>query len=298
MLAFHFNVYAAKESAMSIGPLSIPRLNANGASIPFIGFGTGGLLGQIATSSVESAIRTGYRHIDTARKYGNETAVGAGIRASGVARSELFITTKVSHENLHTADFNRSLDESLSALGLDQIDLLLVHWPNPAIPLVETLTALAAAKRRGLARHVGVANFTTALLAQAIAICDEPLACNQVEFHPYLDQSKLQAVARQHGLSIIGYCPFMRGGEVLTDPVIRAIADAHDRTPAQTILRWITQNDGVGAIPRSTNPERIRQNLDVFGFRLDPGEMARIDALRTKNKRRANPPHAPIWDAA
>lgn len=277
-------------------PLAAPLIHAHGAAIPAIGFGTGGLTDEVAAQAVATAIRAGYRHIDAARKYGDEEGVGAAIRAAGVPRADLFITTKVSHENLHTADFARSVDESLKALRLDYVDALLVHWPNPAIPLAETMTALAKAKRSGLTRHVGVANFTTTLLDQAVALCPEPLVCNQVEFQPYLDQSKVLAANRKHGLALIGYCPFMRGGEVLGDPVINEIARARSKTPAQIILRWITQHGDIAPIPRSTNAERIGQNLAIFDFTLNADETARISALRRMNKRRANPPHAPVWD--
>jgi 2,5-diketo-D-gluconate reductase B len=273
-----------------------PLIVANGAAIPAIGFGTGSLTNTVAAIAVDTAIRAGYRHIDTARKYGSEEGVGEAIRTAGVPRGELFVTTKVSHENLHAAEFAESVEESLKAVGVDYFDLLLVHWPNPSIPLGETMKALANEKRRGVARHVGVANFTTTLLDEAVALCPEPLVCNQVEFHPYLDQRKIYAANRKHGLALIGYCPYMRGGDVLGDPVIGEIARARSRTPAQVILRWIIQHEGVGAIPRSTCAERIEQNFDVFDFTLDAEEMDRIGALRVNNRRRANPAHAPAWD--
>ncbi len=273
-----------------------PLIVANGAHIPAIGFGTGSLTNAVAAIAVDTAIRTGYRHIDTARKYGSEEGVGEAIRTAGVRRSDLFVTTKVSHENLRAAEFAESVEDSLKAIGVDYFDLLLVHWPNPAIPLDETMQALAREKRRGVARHIGVANFTTTLLDEAVALCPEPLVCNQVEFQPYLDQRKIYAANRKHGMALIGYCPFMRGGEVLGDAVVGEIARTHGRTPGQVILRWIIQHEGVGAIPRSTCPERIEQNFVVFDFALSDDEMARISALRVKNRRRANPAHAPAWD--
>lgn len=275
---------------------AIPDIQANGATIPALGFGTGMLSNPQAAESVRLAIQAGCRHIDAARKYGSEEGVGEGIRTCGVPREQLFLTTKVSHENLHTADFARSVEESLKALGVDYFDALLIHWPNPAIPLTESLQALAKAKRDGIARNVGVANFTTTLLDQAVALSSEPLVCNQVEFQPYLDQTKIYTAIRKHGMALIGYCPFMRGGDVLNDPVIVEIAQAHDTSSSQVILRWIVQHEGVAAIPRSTNPERIKKNLDIAGFALTAEESARISALRANNKRRANPPHAPVWD--
>jgi 2,5-diketo-D-gluconate reductase B len=275
---------------------AVPVMRAHGVAIPVIGYGTGSISNPVAEETVGEALRAGYRHIDCARKYGSEEGVGAAIRSAGVPRNELFLTTKVSHENLHAADFARSVEDSLKAVGVDYFDLLLVHWPNPAIPLDETMPALAKAKRAGLARHIGVANFTTTLLDKAVALCPEQLVCNQVEFQPYLDQRKVLAANRKHGLALVGFCPFMRSGVVLEDPVIGEIARTHKRTPAQIILRWITQHEGVGAIPRSADPVRMRQNLEVFDFKLSAEESARIDALRAHNQRRANPPHAPVWD--
>lgn len=278
------------------GARTAPLIAANGAAIPAIGFGTGSLTSAVAAIAVDTAIRVGYRHIDTARKYGSEEGVGEAIRSAGVPRSELFIGTKVSHENLHAAEFAESVEDSLKAVGVDYFDLLLIHWPNPSIPLEESMQALAREKRRGTARHIGVANFTTTLLEEAVALCPEPLVCNQVEFQPYLDQRKIYAANRKHGLATIGYCPYMRGGEVLKDPVIDEIARTHGKTPGQTILRWIIQHEGVGTIPRSTSPERIQQNFNVFDFALSDDEMDRISALRVNNQRRANPAHAPAWD--
>jgi len=285
-----------KSRAAAQARTGAPLIHAHGAAIPAIGFGTGSLSSPVAAIAVDTAIRVGYRHIDTARKYGSEEGVGEAIRTAGVPRSELFITTKVSHHNLHAAEFAESVEESLKAVGVDYFDLLLVHWPNPAIPLAETMQALAKEKRRGVARHIGVANFTTTLLEEAVALCPEQLVCNQVEFQPYLNQSKIYAAIRKHGMALIGFCPFMRAGEVLDDPVIGEIARTHNKTSAQTILRWIIQQEGIAAIPRSTSPERIQQNFDVFDFALTGDEMERISALRVKNQRRSDPAHAPAWD--
>jgi diketogulonate reductase-like aldo/keto reductase len=288
------------------GPLTrvkLPLIHANGAAIPALGFGTAGIAyggpgmeGDAGVRLVAQALRDGHRHIDAARKYGTEKEVGQGIRASGVPREELFLITKVSHENLRTTDFERSVEESLRELNVDYVDLLLVHWPNPAIPLAETMQVLAKQKRTGIARHIGIANFTTALIEEAVKLCPEPLVANEVEFHPYLDQRKVYAATRRHGMALIGYCPFMRGGDILNDPVIGEIAKAHGRAPAQVILRWITQNEGVAPIPKSTKPERHREFLAIFDFALTQGEFDRIAALRVNNRRRANPAHAPVWD--
>jgi 2,5-diketo-D-gluconate reductase B len=274
---------------------SIPVLRAHGAEIPAIGFGTSGM-GDDCSAPIITALELGYRHLDTAWKYGNEPAVGDAIRASGLPRSEIFLTTKVSHEYLRAADFARSVDESLKNLQVDYVDLLLVHWPNHEIPLAETMPALAKAKRDGLARHVGVANFNIAMIDQAIALCPEPLVALQAEYHPYLDQSKLLEACRHRGLIYIAYCPLGRG-RIFSDPVLGEIARAKGRSIAQVALRWLLQKGIVSPIPRSANAQRIAENLDVFDFTLNDEEMTRIDALKRHNSRIANPAgRAPPWD--
>jgi diketogulonate reductase-like aldo/keto reductase len=179
------------------------------------------------------------------------------------------------------------VDESLRALDVDYIDLLLVHWPNPEIAVREYMPALAKAKRDGLARHIGVANFTTRLLDEAVALCSEPLVALQAEYHPYLDQSKLLTAVRRHGLVYIAYCPLARG-KLLNDPVLAEIAKAHGRSVAQIALRWLVQQN-VAAIPFSSNPQRVADNFNVFDFVLTDDEMKRIAALARPNGRLANP---------
>jgi diketogulonate reductase-like aldo/keto reductase len=261
--------------------------SSHGASIPALGFGTSPLTGGLAPDSVLAALKAGYRHIDTARKYGTEHVVGEAVRLSGIPRSEIFITTKVSHENLRPTDFARSVEQSLKALQTDYADLLLVHWPNPEIGPEEYMPALAKAKRDGLARHIGVANFNIALLDRAVALCPEPLAALQAEYHPYLDQSKLIAAVRRHKLAFIAYCPLGRG-RLFSDPVLAEIAKAHGRTVAQVALRWLNQQD-VAVIPRSSNAQRIAENALFFDFTLSDGEMTRIAALARPDGRIANP---------
>ena len=256
-------------------------------SMPALGFGTSPMTGGLSADTVAAALKAGYRHIDTARKYGTERAVGEAIRVSGVPRNDIFLTTKVSHENLRAGDFAKSVDESLAALGVDYVDLLLIHWPNPEIALSETMPALAKAKRRGLARHIGVANFNVALLEQAIKLCPEPLAALQAEYHPYLDQSKLLAAVRRHKLVFIAYCPLGRG-RLFGDPVLAEIAGKRGRSVAQIALRWLLQQD-VAAIPFSSKPQRIADNFNVFDFTLDVDEMKRIAALKRSDGRVANP---------
>lgn len=270
-------------------------LTAHGTKMPVIGFGTMELPHRPA-ELVAAAIAAGYRHIDTARKYGTEERVGEGIRASGIARDELFVTTKVTEENAREADFLRSVETSLKALGLDHVDLLLVHWPQPKVPFAETLGALAKAKRNGLTHHIGVSNFTLAMIEEAVRVCPEPLVTNQIEYHAYLPQDRMLAALRRHGMILTAYCPVARG-KLLDDSVVAEIAKARSKTPAQICLRWLIQQPMVAAVPRALEEAHIVENLDVFDFSLSGEEMRRISALRSHNIRIADPPErAPKWD--
>ena len=265
----------------------LQTFSAPSASIPALGFGTSPLTGGLSPDSVLAALAAGYRHIDAARKYGTEHVVGEAVRVSGIPRSEIFITTKVSHENLRPADFARSIEQSLKALQTNYVDLLLVHWPNPEIAPEQYMPALAKAKRDGLARNIGVANFNIALLDRAVALCSEPLVALQAEYHPYLNQSKLLAAVRRHKLIFIAYCPLGRG-RLFSDSVLAEIAEAHGRTVAQVALRWLLQQQ-VAVIPRSSNEQRIAENAHIFDFTLSEDEMARIAALARPDGRIANP---------
>lgn len=275
--------------------LRAPTISAHGAVMPVVGYGTMELP-QRPAELVTAAIAAGYRAIDTARKYGTEQFVGEGIRASKIARSELFVTTKVTEENAREADFMRSIETSLKTLGLDYVDLLLVHWPQPKVPFKETLGALAKAKRQGMTRHIGVSNFTLAMLDEAVSLCPEPLITNQVEYHAYLPQDRMLAALKRHGMILTAYCPVARG-QLLTDPVVIEIAKAHNKTPAQVSLRWLVQQPGVAAVPRALEERHIVENLDIFGFTLSDDEMRRLSALRKRQVRIADPPErAPKWD--
>ena len=270
-------------------------LTAHGAKMPAIGFGTMELPNRPA-ELVAYAIKCGYRLIDTARKYGTEERVGEGIRASGIARDELWVTTKVTELDAREADFLRSAETSLKALGLDHVDLLLVHWPQPKVPFAETLGALAKAKRSGLTRHIGVSNFTIPMLEEAVHVCPEPLVTNQIEYHAYLPQDRMIAALRRHGMILTAYCPVARG-KLLDDPIIGEIAKAHGKTHAQICLRWLIQQPMVAAVPRALEEAHIAENLDVFDFSLNDEEMRRISAMRSRNIRIADPPErAPKWD--
>ena len=276
-------------------PAKSATVTAHGATMPAIAYGTMELP-QRPAELVAAAIAAGYRGIDTARKYGTEERVGEGIRASGIARNELFVTTKVTEENAHEADFLKSAETSLKALGLDYVDLLLVHWPQPKVPLAETIGALVKAKRSGLTRHIGVSNYTIAMLDEAVHLSGEPLVTNQVEYHPYLPQDRMLAALRRHGMILTAYCPVARG-EVLKDPVIAEIAKAHGKSAAQISLRWLVQQPMVTAVPRALEEAHIVENIDVFDFKLSDAEMQRISALRSRKLRIANPPQrAPQWD--
>ena len=277
-----------------MAPPPIPTLSAHGAEIPAIGFGTSSLgdCGEI----VATALKVGYRHIDTAWKYGTERGVGEGMRASGVPRRDIFLTTKVSHEYLRADDFARSVEQSLKTLGVDFVDLLLVHWPNPEIPLSEPIPALARAKRQGLARHIGVANFNIAMLDEAIRLCPEPLVNLQAEYHAHLDQTKLTEACRKRGLIFTAYCPLGRG-RLLRDPVLADIAARKGRPLAQIALRWLIQQGNIIPIPRSSNAARMAENLEVFDFALTDDEMKRIAELKRPDGRIADPAgRAPAWD--
>jgi len=274
------------------------RLAANGAEIPAIGLGTWTLKGESGARLVAGAIRAGYRHVDTAASYGNEEAVGEGIRASGVPRDEIFLTTKVWPSDIAAGDLQRSVEASLGRLGFDRVDLALIHWPSKTVPLAESVAALDEVKDRGLARNIGVSNFTVAMVDQAVRLSRHRLACNQVEYHPYLNQDRLLAACRRHGMAMVSYCPLARGGELFAEPAVKAAAKRLGRTPAQVVLRWQVQQDGVAAIPRSGNAERIAQNLQVFDFALDEAEMAAVGALRGRGYRICDFDFSPAWDPA
>ncbi|NNE22810.1 MAG: aldo/keto reductase [Rhizobiales bacterium] len=271
-------------------------INANGASIPGIGLGTWTLKDEDATRLVAHAIDAGYRHVDTAAMYANEKAVGAGLRASGVAREQIFVTTKVWYTDIADGDLQRSAEASLERLDIDDVDLMLIHWPSADIPLAESIRALNEVKEYGLARNIGVSNFPVALLERAISMSDNPLVCNQVEYHPYLDQSAVLRACRANGMAVVSYCPLCRGNDLFEQPAVSSAAARYNRTAAQIVLRWHVQQDSVAAIPRSQTPARIIENLNVFNFELTADEMAAISALRARNTRICEFDFGPSWD--
>jgi 2,5-diketo-D-gluconate reductase B len=248
------------------------------AEVPVLGLGTWPMRGRSCANIVAEALALGYRHIDTAQMYANEADVGAGLRASSVPRDEVFITTKVERELASARRMPRSVEESVRRLGVDHIDLLLIHWPSSRVPVAETVGCLSDMKRRGLTRHIGVSNYSVDLLDQAVKTSPEPLIANQIEYHPLVDRAKLVAATRRHGLATIAYSPIARG-RVAGNRVLEDIAAAHGKTPAQVALRWLVQQDGVIAIPKSSRIERLRENLAIFDFSLSDEEMTRIFEL-------------------
>jgi diketogulonate reductase-like aldo/keto reductase len=270
-------------------------VEAHGARIPQIGLGTMTLKGDVCVQAVKTGLQVGYRHLDTAWFYGNEKEVGEGLRQSELKREDIFICTKVRETHLEPDKFRQSLDESLANLKLPYVDLLLIHWNNKDIPFKTSVGALCKAKKDGFAKHIGVANFTTKMLDEAWAVTSEPLVCNQIEMHPFLNQDKVLETCKKHGMAVVAYCPIARG-KVPGAEVLERIANAHRKTAAQVSLRYLVQR-GVCAIPRSSNPEHMRANLDVFDFELTAAEMADLKALNANNMRVVNPPHAPQWDA-
>jgi 2,5-diketo-D-gluconate reductase B len=273
---------------------SMQFVEANGAKIPAIGLGTWELRGRTCTRLVEQAIRLGYRHIDTAQVYENEREVGDGLRASGVRRGEMFVTTKVWTTHFAPHDLERSTKESLTKLHLAEVDLLLLHWPNPRVPLPETLGALAHVRKLGLCRHIGVSNFTVALIEEAVAACPAPLVCDQVEYHPYLDQAKVLAACARHGLALVAYSPVAKG-RIKNDENLSRIGQAHGKTAAQVCLRWLVQQN-VAAIPRTSRIERLSENLDVFDCALSEAEMRQITLMGSAKGRLTDFGFAPKWD--
>lgn len=269
-------------------------VEANGATIPAVGLGTWELRGRTCARLVEHALLAGYRHIDTAEAYENEREVGEGLRASGVARHDVFVTTKVWTDHLAPRQFERATKESLVRLRLSEVDLLLIHWPNPRVPLAETVGALCRMKRAGLARHVGVSNFTVALIEQAVKLATEPLAVNQIEWHPFLDQSKVRSACRAHGMAIIAYSPIARG-RIVGNDVLERVAAMHKKTAAQVSLRFLIQ-EGAIVIPRTSRPERLAENLAIFDFALSEKEIEDIRALAHPRGRIVEWSSAPAWD--
>jgi 2,5-diketo-D-gluconate reductase B len=273
---------------------SMDVIESFGARIPVLGFGTMTLKEDLCVQLVETALRLGYRHLDTAQMYGNEREVGSGMRGAGLKREDIFLTTKVWFTRLASGDFERSVDESLERLALPWVDLLMIHWPNAQVPLSESIASLCKMKKAGLAKHIGVANFNVAMIEEAVKLASEPIAVLQIEAHPYLDQSKVIAAARRHGMAIVGYCPLARG-KVPADPTLQGIGKSHGKTPAQVALRFLEQQRII-PIPRTSKRERLSENLGSLDFTLSESEMAELAKLTRPDSRIVSPPQAPKWD--
>lgn len=262
-----------------------------GSSVPALGFGTWRLTGAECTDAVRDALDIGYRHIDTAEMYENEAAVGQALADVGLPREDYWLTTKVWRDNLAPERVQRAAEASLKKLGVDYVDLLLIHWPNDDVPLFKTLDALVRLQEQGKTRHIGVSNFPARMLQQALE--DGPVVCNQVEYHPFLGQDALLDIVREHDLMLTAYSPLGKG-LVPANDTLSDIGRAHGKSAVQTALRWLLDQDRVAAIPRSSSSKHRRSNFDVFDFTLDEEQTARIDAL-PKDQRGVDPDFAPEW---
>ena len=262
-------------------------------TVPSLGFGTFQLKGENCADAVRHALSVGYRHVDTARMYQNEADVGRAVKDSGVNREDLFITSKIWQEDCRPEKVSAAVESSLHALKTDFLDLLLIHWPEPDIPLQETLGAMRAQQAAGHIRKVGVSNFPPSLLLEALS--DGPIFCNQVEYHPLLGQTRVLEICREHDVLLAAYAPLAHG-KLIDHGVLAEIGAKHGKSASQTALRWLLQQDHVVALPRSSKPTHITENFMVNDFELDRGEMSRIDAL-PKNQRFFNPPFAPDWES-
>lgn len=269
-------------------------LQIKGAKIPRIGLGTYRLKGNEAIDLIQEAISMGYTHLDTAQLYGNEKEVGDAVRHSGARREDLWITTKVWPSELSRDRFLPSVEESLSKLQMDRVDLLLIHWPSQEIPVEEGVEQLILAKEKGYAHHIGVSNFPSKLVERAIGVGAD-LLNNQVEYHPFLAQAKLKQTLDVHGISMTAYRPIVKG-EVNSHPVISAIASKYGKSGVQVSLRWLIQQANVMAIPMTTKVHRLKENMDIFDFSLEESEMEQITALTGAGRRFIDPDWGPSWD--
>jgi len=271
-------------------------MNTATSKMPPIGFGTFPLTGSEARDAVETALELGFRHIDTAQWYDNEADVGRAIAAAGVPRDDLYVVTKVMPDRFTDNAFLPSVEGSLDALGLDRVDLLLVHWPPPGLSVEATVDYLLAAHEKGLTAEIGVSNYNVTMLETACAHAPVPVVTNQVEFHALLDQTRLVAAADRLGVRLTAYCPLARG-EVLGNPVVRDVAERIGRTAAQVALRWILQQ-GVTVISMSTKRANMEANLEIAEFELDQADMDAVSAQTATGRRLVDLPElAPDWDA-
>lgn len=272
------------------------NVTANGAAIPALGFGVFRVNAGDTKRMVKHVLGLGYRHIDTAQIYGNEGEVGEGIVASGVSRADIFLTTKVWVKNFRHKDFLASVDESLKKLRTDYVDLLLLHWPNNDVPLAEQVGALNEVKKKGQVRHIGVSNYNRALIAEAVKLSEAPLVTNQVEYHPYLDQTPVLDASRKAGMSVTAYYA-MADGKVPEDKTLQEIGRRYGKSAAQVTLRWLIQQQGVIALSKTVSEARAKENMAIFDFELSAEDMAAIHKLSHPTGRIVSPDGlAPAWD--
>src|SRR5882757_9124430 len=270
------------------------NLQTQGISLPRLGLGTFRLQDDACRAAVESALGLGYRHLDTAEMYGNEEAIGAAIAASNVVRNDLHVTTKVWHENLAPDAIRRAFDASLKKLRLDHVDLYLVHWPSRNMNLPAIFETLMKLKQEGRTRAIGVANFTTALLKTVVEDIKAPIACNQVEYHVMLDQTRLRKYMAAKSIPLVAYCPLAQG-RAATDQMLMKIGAKHGASAAQVALKWLLDQGDVAAIPKAARAESQKANLDALKVTLDDADRKAIAAL-PKDQRFVSPGFAPAWD--
>ena len=249
-----------------------------GGAMPVLGMGTWQLRGRDCREAVRTALALGYRHLDTAEMYGNEAEVGEGLRASGVDRGEVFLTTKVWPQHFRAPALRRAADDSLRRLGVEHVDLLLLHWPSDDVPLAETVGALNEVAAQGKTRAIGVSNFSAGLLQEAVALSTAPIVCDQVQLHVLNPQAALRRRARAEGIAVTAYSPLAKG-RLAGHPVLARIGERYGKSASQVAIRWLVQQDGVSAIPKATREPNLRANLDVFDFALDDDDLAELASL-------------------
>ncbi|MDE3811110.1 aldo/keto reductase [Sinorhizobium meliloti] len=263
-------------------------VSSNGANIPALGFGTFRMSGAEVLRILPQALKLGFRHVDTAQIYGNEAEVGEAIQKSGIPRADVFLTTKVWVDNYRHDAFIASVDESLRKLRTDHVDLLLLHWPGSDVPMAERIGALNEVRNAGKVRHIGISNFNTTQMEEAARLSDAPIATNQVEYHPYLDQTKVLQTARRLGMSLTSYYA-MANGKVPADPLLTEIGGRHGKTAAQVALRWLVQQQDVIVLSKTATEARLKENFAIFDFALTREEMAAVRELARPNGRIVNP---------
>ena len=271
-------------------------VDMQGVQVPALGFGTWQLVGAGCTRAIRLALDIGYRHIDTAQIYENEAEVGQGIADSGIARNELFVTTKLWTTNFTAPLVASSMEDSLSKLQMDYVDLLLIHWPNPKVPMGETLAAMQELLKKGKTRAIGVSNFPVAHMREAVEVHGAPIVCNQVEYHVQLTQRAVMEYARAHNMMITAYSPLGRGN-LSKHPLLTEIGAKYGKSSSQVALRWLVEQEGVSTIPKAAHEKNARSNFDIFNFELSAEDHQALATL-AGNNRLISPDFSPQWDAA